>query len=212
MNRNLRNNIFSVIDIIIIKYQIFISTIISKVSLKFQYCDFGKNFKTSGKCFFKAYNSKSITIGDRVSLYSSHRTNRIGLTNPTMIQTLRDGKISIGNDCGCSGVIISSRTKIEIGNKVKIGANTKILDHDFHSLCKEQRNSFDDNKYIKSEPIIIKDDVFIGVNSIILKGVEIGSGSVVGAGSVVTMKKIPSNVIVAGNPAKIVKKLSYGAK
>ena len=210
MIRRFNNKIFSFLDILIIKYQILKSTVFSKISLKFQHCIYGKNFRTSGKCFFKANNSESIIFGDRVSLFSAHRTNRIGLTNPTLIQTLDNGKIYIGNDSGLSSVVISSRTKIKIGDRVKIGANTKILDHDFHSLSKEYRSSCDDNKYIKSKPIIIKNDVFIGVNSIILKGVEIGNGVIIGAGSVVTMNKIPSNVIVAGNPAKIVKKLNYG--
>jgi acetyltransferase-like isoleucine patch superfamily enzyme len=59
-----------------------------------------------------------------------------------------------------------------------------------------------------SKPIIIDDDVFSGARSIILKGVKIGKGSVVGAGSVVT-KDVPSFCIVAGNPAKTVKYLKH---
>ena len=82
------------------------------------------------------------------------------------------------------------------------------MDHDFHSLDKEKRKTSDDKKYIKSEPITIEDDVFIGTNSIILKGVNIGAGTIIGAGSIVTLKNIPSGVIVSGNPAKIIKKIN----
>jgi acetyltransferase-like isoleucine patch superfamily enzyme len=53
---------------------------------------------------------------------------------------------------------------------------------------------------------VIEDDVFVGMQSIILKGVTIGSGSVVGAGSVVT-RNVPPGVVVAGNPAQVIKKL-----
>ncbi|HAV78803.1 MAG TPA: hypothetical protein DCX53_15745, partial [Anaerolineae bacterium] len=55
----------------------------------------------------------------------------------------------------------------------------------------------------KSAPVTIEDDVFIGMNCLILKGVIIGRGSVVGGGSVVT-KDVPANVVVAGNPARVI--------
>lgn len=207
MKRTINNIIFSILDVLIINFEIFLSTVISKLSLKFQGCEYGRSFKTSGKCYFKAYKSKSILLGDNIFLNSAYRTNRIGLTNPTSIETLADGKILIGDYSGCSSVVLSSRTKIQIGRRVKIGANTKILDHDFHSLDHKKRKSDLDNKFIKSEPIKIDDDVFIGANVIILKGVHIGSRTIIGANSVLTMKEIPSDVIVAGNPAKIIRKI-----
>ena len=208
MKRKNQNIIVSGIDIVIIKSQIIFSTLISKISLNFQGCSYGLSFTTSWKCFFKAYKSGSIIIRDRVKLFSAHRTNRIGLLNPVLIETIKNGIIEIGNDSGCSSVVISARSSIKIGNRVKIGANVRILDHDFHSLDYKKRNSKDDKSDIKSKPIVISDDVFIGTNSIILKGVKIGRGVIVGAGSVVCLKEIPENVIIAGNPAKIINRNS----
>jgi acetyltransferase-like isoleucine patch superfamily enzyme len=59
---------------------------------------------------------------------------------------------------------------------------------------------------IKTKPVIIEDDVWIGMGAVILKGVRIGKGSVVAAGAIVT-KDVPPNSIVAGNPAQVVKQI-----
>lgn len=81
-----------------------------------------------------------------------------------------------------------------------IGSGVLITDSDAHPIHPQDR---DINSKIKTSPINIEDEVFIGARSIILKGVTIGKGSVIGAGSVVT-KSIPPMVIAAGNPAKII--------
>lgn len=60
---------------------------------------------------------------------------------------------------------------------------------------------------IKSAPITIEDDVWVGAHSIILKGVTIGARSVIGAGSVVT-KSIPADCVAAGNPCKVIKSIN----
>lgn len=83
---------------------------------------------------------------------------------------------------------------ITIGNNVIISENVIIRDSDNHSI----------NKSEVSSPILIKDNVWIGMNSMILKGVTIGEGSVIAAGSVV-IKDVPNNCLVAGVPAKIIK-------
>ena len=97
---------------------------------------------------------------------------------------------------------------IKIGNNVKIGGGTTLIDTDAHSLSfKDRRNEISDVKNRIDKEIIIEDDVLIGANVIILKGVHIGARSIIGAGSVVT-KDVPEDCIVAGNPAKVIKQLT----
>jgi len=88
---------------------------------------------------------------------------------------------------------------ITIGKNVAVAWNVTIMDGDFHEFFIEE------NRQNIQKDIIIEDNVWIGNNVIILKGVKIGKNAIVGAGSVVT-KDVPSGCIVAGNPAKIVKK------
>ena len=92
-----------------------------------------------------------------------------------------------------------------MGRNVQIGGNVRIFDHDYHALDPEVRRSGEDYWNVKTRPVVIGDDVFVGTNSIILKGVIIGDRSIVGAGSVVSCN-IPADEIWAGNPARFVKK------
>jgi galactoside O-acetyltransferase len=98
--------------------------------------------------------------------------------------------------------IICDKSKIEIGDNVLLGYNVHMIDSDFHGILPDQRLS-DDYKFA---PICIKKNVFIGSDVTILKGVTIGENSVVANGSVVT-KSFPENVIIAGNPARIIKNI-----
>jgi acetyltransferase-like isoleucine patch superfamily enzyme len=106
--------------------------------------------------------------------------------------------------------------KIEIGSHCLISWNVGIADSDFHPLEPAQRlidaqalaPFFKDRPQrpkLRTAPVIISDNVWIGMNATILKGVTIGENSVVAAGSVVT-KSVLSNTVVAGNPAMVVKK------
>ncbi len=122
---------------------------------------------------------------------------------------------------GCSTIICRSR--IEFGNNIFVAWGAYFYDHDSHSVNFEDRqnditqqlrdyrngDSFIKNKnwdVVKTAPIKICDNVWIGMNAIILKGVEIGEGAIVGAGSVVT-KSVEPWTMVAGNPARVVKHL-----
>lgn len=106
--------------------------------------------------------------------------------------------VKIGNGCKIqSDVIIdySHYWLITIGNNVTLAPRVHILAHD--ASTKQKFN------YVRLGLTTIEDDVFIGAASIVLPGVTIGTGSIVGAGSVVT-KDIPANMVVAGNPAKVI--------
>lgn len=164
-----------------------------------------KGFRCKGLFLIMKKTSSTIEIGENFRVKSSMFSNLLGLYQRTIIIARDNGKIMIGNNVGVSGSTIHG-TNITIGDYVAIGANTKIIDHDFHSLDYIERRT-DDQTHAKSKAVVIGNDVFIGCNSIILKGTTIGDRSVVGAGSVVS-GSFPSDVIICGNPARIVKKLT----
>lgn len=132
------------------------------------------------------------------------------------------GKVKIGNRTYIGSSSIICAHKIVIGDDVLISWGCTIVDNNAHSLISTQRsndvamakrnyenkethsNLNKDWSVVDSKPIIIKDKAWIGFNSIILKGVTIGEGAVVAAGSVVT-KDVPDYAIVAGNPAMVIK-------
>ena len=103
-----------------------------------------------------------------------------------------------------TGGTLCAAERITIGDNVTVGANSTIVDTDFHPIEPESRRLTPQDA--KTDPIVIEDDVFIGMNCLVLKGVHIGRGSTVGAGSVVT-RDVPPGVIVAGNPARVVQEL-----
>ena len=151
-------------------------------------------------------NDGQIFFGKSVRFNSRLTSNFVGLNKPCTIAVTNKGRLQIDDFSGFSGVSIYCASAIWIGKYVNCGGNVSIWDTDFHPLNFEDRRVNDVSK-IRSMPIIIEDDVFIGANSIILKGVVIGARSVIGAGSVVT-KTIPPDEIWAGNPAKFIRRLN----
>ncbi len=119
-----------------------------------------------------------------------------------IINIAPNATIEIGDDVGMSGCSITAREKVSIGNRVLIGSGVLIFDNDAHPICPANRRY--NYEGVVSKPVIIHDDTFIGARAIIMKGVEVGEGSIVAAGSIVT-KSVPPFSIVGGNPAKIIK-------
>ena len=163
----------------------------------------GKNLKTIGRIhFFRSPGSK-IEIGDNCEFRSTEVSNLIGINRRCIISAnSSQANIKIGSNCAFSGVTIGARHSIEIGQNCMVGANVIITDNDWHALAPNERRSGEP----RSKPTVIGTNVFIGVDSIILKGTVIGENSVIGAGSVVS-GIIPPNVIAAGNPCIVIKML-----
>lgn len=140
-------------------------------------------------------------IGKRFSARSKSKGNSIGVFQPVILTTWGPGGlITIGDDVGMSGCSITALQSVKIGNRVLVGAGVLIVDTDAHPLHPEDRLR---GLPPAISPVEIADDVFIGARAIILKGVHVGQGAVIGAGSVVT-SDVPAFKIAAGNPARIV--------
>ena len=143
-----------------------------------------------------------IEIGKGFTCHNKFTANSVGLIQPCLFNiSAPESKLLIGNNVGISGSTINATTTIIIGDDTRIGSGCLISDTDSHELTSSERNN-KTNKIGKA-PICIGKGVFIAARCIILKGVTIGDGAVVGAGSVVT-KDVPANTIVAGNPARVI--------
>ena len=116
--------------------------------------------------------------------------------------------ISVGDDVyiGPGAYFLASESNIEIGNKVMFGPNVTIVAGD-HNATQIGVYMFDVKEKLPENdlPVIIQNDVWVGTGVIIMKGVTIGTGSIVAASALVT-KNVPPYTIVAGVPARVIKK------
>ena len=163
----------------------------------------GKNIDIRGRIFIR--NHGKIAIGDDFTCNCKMASNPVGGPYQTAFAVKAGAELTIGNHVGISGTAIMCNQKITIGDNVQIGSGCCIYDTDFHSTDYMMRRSMSAD-ISQESPVEIANDVFIGARSMILKGVHIGKGAVIGAGSVVT-KDIPEFEIWAGNPAILVRRL-----
>lgn len=159
-----------------------------------------------GRTIIRTRRVGEISLGEYVVFNSQTLTNLVGLMGPNVLDTSGGGRITVGDHSGFSSAVISSRSEIQIGCRVKVGGNVRIFDHDFHSVDAKIRCTPDDRLHIKTAPVIIEDDVFVGTNAVILKGTKIGARSIVAAGSVVFGLQIPPDSLVKGSPAQIIRR------
>ncbi len=145
-----------------------------------------------------------LSIGTHFICNNTIKSNSIGVIQPCLFNIKPGGRLIIGNNVGISGSTIRATESVTIGDNVLVGTGCLITDTDAHPLNWRDRIEGLSEKTL-SAPIVIGNNVFIGARSIILKGVTIGERSVIGAGSVIC-KDVPSDCVVAGNPAKIVKR------
>ncbi len=151
----------------------------------------GRNFRCHGKLVIAGKGT--VTIGDDVVVRHNLRHVYLGSGSSDYV-------IEIGDRVWLHGTSISCRERVEVGDRSLVG-RVEIVDHEFHDPRDLERT-----QEIRSRPVILGADTWIGNDCLILKGVEIGRYSVVGARTVVR-RSLPEKVVAIGNPAQVVKHL-----
>lgn len=160
----------------------------------------GKNCRFYGMPLLRRSPQTKIVIGDNCTFRSAFSSNLVGLNRQCLITTwYNEAVIEIGNNVGMSGTVIGAAKHIKIEDDVMCGGNVFITDFDWHPVHPARRH-----ERAKAKPTYIGKNVWVGMNSVVLKGVSIGENSVIAANSVVT-RDIPANVIAGGNPCKVLK-------
>jgi acetyltransferase-like isoleucine patch superfamily enzyme len=192
---------------IFIKLLTLYSTFLGAVLLRLYGVSIGKNLTLTGLPIVSKHKNASIWIGNNVMLLSNSITTALGVNHPVILRTLtQNAKIEIGDDVGISGGSICAGKLVKIGARSMLGANVTIADTDFHDFSHKNRRYAGLPEEASFEAVVLKENVFVGINTIILKGVTIGRNTVIGAGSVVT-HNIPADSVAAGNPCKVIKAL-----
>jgi acetyltransferase-like isoleucine patch superfamily enzyme len=156
--------------------------------------------RSSSFARFKSVQNPGLIIGDRVQIFTWSTFN---------VETT--GSIGIGDDSVLVGPVFMCAGRIQLGRRVVLSYGVTIADSDFHPLDPAERRldaianaPFGDRSRrpkIITQPVIIGDDVWVGIGAIILKGVTIGQGARIGAGAVVS-RDVPAGTEVEGNPAR----------
>lgn len=183
-----------------------IKTPLPKLMMAVQKIRYGKNCEFYGLPVIVRTGNSEMVLGNGVVVKSSFLSNLIGLYQRSIIIARAGGKVMLDDDVRMSATTIYSRASIHIGKHTSIGANVKIFDHDFHPIDPDERLEHP-NSGMKCKPIEIGENVFIGCNCIILKGSKIGNNCVIGAGSVVA-GTFEDNCVIAGNPARVMRKIT----
>jgi acetyltransferase-like isoleucine patch superfamily enzyme len=148
----------------------------------------------------RSRHQPGIRLGDRVKVYMWSSFS----VDP-------DGLLVVGDDCVLVGAVFMCAQRITLGQRVIVSYNVTIADSDFHPIDPHQRrldaiaNAPEGDRSTRppfiSRPVVIEDDAWIGIGAIILKGVTVGRGARIGAGTVVTRDVAPGAYVV-GNPAR----------
>ena len=168
----------------------------------------GRNSLIFNKIYYEVYGTTKVIIGDRFICRSGDNFNPLCSNRRASFYLTNGAKLIIKDGVGMSSPTIWCAKGITIGRNAHIGANCIIIDTDVHSFNYLHRNFIDEiTSDVIPQEIVIGDDVWIGTNCIILKGVTIGARSIIGAGSIVT-KDIPADCVAAGNPCKFIKRIN----
>jgi acetyltransferase-like isoleucine patch superfamily enzyme len=168
-------------------------------------CNVGKGLKVTHRAeiFHHGSDKNQISLGDFIVLDGT-------------LEVYKNGKMSIGDYSYVGRARIYCANKVFIGEYCLISDNVCIMDSNLHPLSAKKRAEIANNWALgkfpdvyadtPNSPVILENHCWIGFGSAILKGVTIGEGAVVGAGSVIT-KDVPPWTIVAGNPARIIREI-----
>lgn len=188
-----------------------VSILYKRMKFSFWQVKYGKNLKVIGPFRLRMAKNASIRIGDNFIAYSGYNST-IDSSRKNVFSVYGGASLIVHNNVGITSTSIYCQNRVEIGNHVLIGAETIIIDNNFHSTDYTIRGTGKEGSRYKgtvnSAPVIIGDHVFIGTRCIINKGVSIGEGAIIAAGSVV-VKDIPAWEMWGGNPAKFIKSLSH---
>jgi acetyltransferase-like isoleucine patch superfamily enzyme len=160
-------------------------------------------------CVYAEWTNRSkeqLRIGDRVIL------------GDVVFHIHDRGRVEIGEGTAISGIRIEAAAKVLIGRYCQISYNVDIHDNNGHPIAPETRKGqiegvhrlgMETSSVYESEiaPVVIGDNVWIGHDATILKGVTVGENAIIGTGSIVT-RDVPPNTMVAGNPARVVKEVN----
>ena len=152
----------------------------------------GKRVFAYGRPVVKLEREAHLEIGEEVRIESGVHRARLSVRHKA--------RLIIGNDVRLNGCIISANSEVIVKDRARIGPWAHVMDGDFHSV--EDREAAG-----KLRPVIIEEGAWLTTRCMVLKGVTIGKGAVVAAGSVVT-KDVEPYTVVAGVPAKLVKRLT----
>lgn len=178
---------------------------IYKLYLKYNFKNLkiGNNCRIDWNCYIDVGDNNCI-IGNNVILQSLQKNYHVGIPfSSSILMDVGGAFVEIGDNTCIHGCYIHAKKSIKIGQDCSIASGVNIIDSNGHIINSKFKNSEKDIP----EEIIIGDNVWIGVNSVILKGTVLGNNCVIGAGSIV--KGIfEENSLIIGNPAKMVKKIN----
>lgn len=182
-----------------------LGNIYSRIIFSYKDVKVGSGLRVIGIPILNLSKKSRFIVGNNVTLNSFNDDYHVNMLGCIKVYLEGSGaSIEIGDDTRIHGSCIHARKKISIGKRCLIAANCNIVDSNGHRVSMDAPNlryqTIDDPK-----EIIIGDDVWIGMNSIILPGVVIGDGAVIAANSVVK-ENVPSLTIVCGNPAVAISK------
>jgi acetyltransferase-like isoleucine patch superfamily enzyme len=183
---------------------------LSNITGEWDYSLLPRNVRIGAGCFlerrgafdrFRSERDPGLILGDRVQILTWTHFN----VEPT-------GFIGIGDDSVIVGAVFMCADSIRIGEGCVISYNVTFADSDFHPLDADARRrdaralsptgDRSQRSQLVTRPIVIGDRVWIGTGAIILKGVRIGDGAAIAAGTVLT-RDVPPNGVASGNPAVI---------